>query len=64
MAYIVKTRLTEESEWKDVIDMKMSKLKSVPRLFLEKDDAEYFIKNTLKLNENLVMIEEAENAAG
>ncbi len=43
MAYKVLVQVSEDGDWDPVLDMKLSRTRSVPRLFLEEEDAQYFI---------------------
>ena len=57
--YKIMTRLEEEEDvWNDVIDTKLSKTKSVTKIFFTEEEAEVYIKNVSKLKPTLVRIEE------
>jgi len=59
MPYKVYTRLSEEGEWNVVIDMKLSRLKKVDRIFMNENQAQFFAKN-LPHEEQNVKIEEVD----
>lgn len=60
MAYKVLVRNSEEDEWDAVLDMKLSRTKSVHRLFIDEEAAQYFIDNlTEKSPKDEFMIVEA-----
>ena len=60
MPYKVYVRLEEDAEWIPVIDMKLSKLKKVDRIFMNEAQAEYFIKDLQGYEEGNIKIEEVE----
>ena len=43
MAYKVLVQVSEDGDWDPVLDMKLSRTRSVPRLFLDEEAAQYFI---------------------
>jgi len=51
MAYKVLVQVSENGDWDPVLDMKLSRTRSVPRLFLEEEDAQYFIDQQPKQEE-------------
>ena len=64
MAYKVLVQVSEEGDWDSVLDMKLSRTRSVPRLFLDEDAAQYYIDQQPKQEEGgynrKFKIEEAE----
>lgn len=59
MGYKVLVKNSEDDTWDPVLDMKLSRTKAVPRLFLDEEAAQYFIDNTEKSPGDLFKIEEA-----
>ena len=51
MAYKVLVQVSEDGDWDPVLDMKLSRTRSVPRLFLEEEDAQYYIDQQPKQEE-------------
>jgi hypothetical protein len=64
MAYKVLVQVSEDGDWDPVLDMKLSRTRSVPRLFLDEDAAQYYIDQQPKQEEGnynrKFKIEEAE----
>jgi len=64
MAYKVLVQVSEDGDWDPVLDMKLSRTRSVPRLFLDEDAAQYYIDQQPKQEEGSYnrkfKIEEAE----
>jgi len=44
MPYKVYTRLNETNEWDSIVDMKLSKLTRVDRVFMSEEEAKQFIE--------------------
>ena len=64
MAYKVLVQVSEDGDWDPVLDMKLSRTRSVPRLFLDEEAAQYYIDQQPKQEEGgynrKFKIEEAE----
>ena len=43
MAFKVLVQVSEDGDWDPVLDMKLSRTRSVPRLFLDEEAAQYYI---------------------
>lgn len=43
MAYKVLVQVSEDGDWDSVLDMKLSKTRAVPRLFIDEEAAQYYI---------------------
>jgi len=48
MAYKVLVQVSEDGDWDPVLDMKLSRTRSVPRLFYTEEDAQIFIDQQSK----------------
>lgn len=57
MPFKVYTRFDEEDEWTAVIDMKRSRSRLVERIFLNRSEAEYFVKNQLTKEDQSKIVE-------
>lgn len=56
MAYKIETRLKEDSEtWKEVIDLKRSKTAFYPRIFMNEEEVQGFVKHS-KLKDGLYRV--------
>ena len=51
MAYKVLVQVSEGGDWDPVLDMKLSRTRSVPRLFIDEEAAQYFIDQQPKQEE-------------
>lgn len=51
MAYKVLVQTSEDGDWDPVLDMKLSRTRTVPRLFLDEEAAQYFIDQQPKHEE-------------
>ena len=64
MAYKVLVQVSEDGDWDPVLDMKLSRTRSVPRLFIDEEAAQYYIDQQPKQEEGgykrQFKIEEAE----
>jgi len=64
MAYKVLVQVSEDGDWDPVLDMKLSRTRSVPRLFIDEEAAQYYIDQQPKQEEGSYnrkfKIEEAE----
>lgn len=57
--YKLYTKLREEQEWIAVLDVKLSRVNKVDRIFMSIDEAKHFVEAE-KIPENLYKIEEQE----
>lgn len=51
MAYKVMVKVSDNGSWDPVLDMKLSRTKTVPRLFIDEEAAQYFIDQQPKVEE-------------
>ena len=51
MAYKVLVQVSEDGDWDPVLDMKLSRTRSVPRLFIDEEAAQYYIDQQPKQEE-------------
>ena len=51
MAYKVLVQVSENGDWDPVLDMKLSRTRSVPRLFIDEEAAQYYIDQQPKQEE-------------
>jgi hypothetical protein len=62
VAYKVFQKLSEEGRWIAIIDVKLTRTKTVHRLFKEKSEAEFFIKKMMaRENQDWIKIEEVDD---